>query len=405
MRKVFAATVVAFLASLGLALVASPASADVACDTVTVEGRTGPDSGENGNDWATTKITRVLKVCATEAAEGDWTYNATVTDSGEFTTLAGESPGKDLVTIKAGLIGTVNGGFKATFTAPEWDGTLEKPDPQTSTGKWIETAFPGARFTEAGSVADWGWTYNRCGENGEWWVNAESGNRGDIVGAPCVVTPVKPTYTEPTCEAAGVVTPATSKGIEYTRTEADGKVTVTATAKDGYELQKDAEARWTFNVAKLTGDACLTEVELAKPEVKADCDGIWYTTPDDDKATYEVTDAGPGWFVLTATLKDGYRLKEGTVSEWKLEYIAPTDCEQTPTPNPTPNPGGGNGGGETPSAAPSTSNVAAGGELPVTGSSKSTMLYLLGGGLMLVAIGGGAVLYARRNRDEVEFTS
>lgn len=91
---------------------------------------------------------------------------------------------------------------------------------------------------------------------------------------------------------------------------------------------------------------------------------------------------------------------------------SPSQSTASPSPSQSTNDPGTGGGVVTPTPTPSESSVVAappmnnsGSELPVTGSSKSTMLYLLGGGLMLVAIGGGAVLYARRNRDEVEFTS
>lgn len=196
------------IVGLGVLALTTPAQAETTtdCKTVTVLGRSGPDSGENGNNWATTTITRKLEVCATGKPEtGDWTYKATVADTGTFVTSAGESPGIALFTLKGGFTGKVVGGFSATFDAPKWVDTftLTAPTKSTPTGDWVKTAFGGTpKFDSKGPVAGWGWTYTNttCSGDGQKWVNAETGNSGDITEKACaVVTPPKPTTKK--CEA------------------------------------------------------------------------------------------------------------------------------------------------------------------------------------------------------------
>lgn len=65
-----------------------------------------------------------------------------------------------------------------------------------------------------------------------------------------------PTATEPTCKAEGVVTLPEQAGVLYKATTADGKVTVTAEARIGYEIKSGVDTTWTFPVAMLTGAAC-----------------------------------------------------------------------------------------------------------------------------------------------------
>jgi hypothetical protein len=200
MRK-FTLTAAAGVLVLAGLVVATPAQAAADdCTTVTVQNRVSPDSGENGNNWATTTLTRKLKVCVvSKPAEGVWTYKATVTDNGTFVTLAGDSPGAGTTAkLKGGFKGDVAGGFTATFTAPrEWDGSLTKPAASTKTGDWVKAAFPTATFDTAGAVAGWGWTYTTCA--GEKWVNAEKGNSGDITEKAC---PTKSPTAKPTTPGA-----------------------------------------------------------------------------------------------------------------------------------------------------------------------------------------------------------
>jgi hypothetical protein len=206
------------VSAAGILALATPAQAAADdCTTVTVQNRVGPDSGENGNDWATATVTRKLRVCvASKPATGDWTYKATVTDKGTFVTLAGDSPGAGAAAkLKGGFKGDVDGGFTASFTAPkDWDGSLVKPAPGTPTGEWVAKAFLGAKFDTKGAVAGWKWEYTTCA--GEKWVNAEKGNSGDITEKVCP-TPTKSPTTKPTATPAATA-PGASGGLPVTGT-------------------------------------------------------------------------------------------------------------------------------------------------------------------------------------------
>ena len=215
MKKII--VVLAFMmASLGLSVGVANATAPE-CKSVTVQNRTGLDSGENENNWAMVTIDRTLEICVDSMALINGTYIATVTDSGEFVTLAGDSPGEGtVVKLTGGIHGTIRGGFTAKFTAPaNWGGmtNLVKPAPSITTGKWVETAFPGAVFDGKGSVAGWRWVYNLCGEHGEWWVNAEAGNSGDITERSCPTAPVTtPPVTTPPATTPPATTPPATEG-------------------------------------------------------------------------------------------------------------------------------------------------------------------------------------------------
>ena len=143
------------------------------------------DSGVNGNYWAYDDLRRHIQVWQT----GTNAYCAVVRDQGSFTTVAGDSPGGS-TTIAAGITGTFKGGYTARIT-----GTL-KATPGASTRGFIGdfdyqcdastgncpgyVSWPDLYFN-TGSTFDyisWGWIYHG-GNNGR-WVNAVTGNRGDI---------------------------------------------------------------------------------------------------------------------------------------------------------------------------------------------------------------------------------
>jgi len=120
---------------------------------------------------------------------GEGTFCAVVRYLGSFTTIAGRSPG-DTDEIAAGIKGTFEGGYRATIT-----GTL-KSDPLYRTRgnigafdygwdghsnhgahtpfSWLATYFDSYTF----AYDWWGWVYHGGG-NGT-WVNAVTGNQGDI---------------------------------------------------------------------------------------------------------------------------------------------------------------------------------------------------------------------------------
>jgi hypothetical protein len=166
------------------------------CKTTQATLNDRPDSGIDGNDWALDDLTRTTTFCQTSPGH----YHETIADTGTFAASAGQLTPGDLggptATICQDTKGSVNGGASADFTAAaNWVtynpagmiGTFTYPAPGVSTSVWPTGFFSDA----AGSLIndDWKWTYTTATET---WVNAATGNSGDITGAPC---PPPPTTT------------------------------------------------------------------------------------------------------------------------------------------------------------------------------------------------------------------
>ncbi len=142
-----------------------------------------PDSAVTRPVWATDDIYRHLVI--TQEEEG---YRAVVTDSGTFVSTAGTSPQIADENIGDGVTGHIVGGYTITFNA---DGLEE--DVQTTgdlgTKDYGDEVFNWRGYffgeTSEPQYEDWAWTYSTCG-NGT-WVNAMSGNSGNITGefVPC----------------------------------------------------------------------------------------------------------------------------------------------------------------------------------------------------------------------------
>lgn len=144
------------------------------------------DSGEGGNNWAFDDLTRQIKVW--EQADG--TYCAIVKNEGKFDGVEGQlSPGEG-GTMNGDEDGTFEGGYRATITGdlletPLWKtkGFAQTTDYQCNLDgdcqgyvNWLGQYFEsGYSF----SYDFWGWIYHggKCGT----WVNADSGNLGDIL--------------------------------------------------------------------------------------------------------------------------------------------------------------------------------------------------------------------------------
>lgn len=146
------------------------------------------DSGEAGNWWAYDSFKKHIQVWEV----GTDTFCAVVQYQGTFTTVEGRSPG-DTDDIAAGIKGTMQGGYRLTITGsldsdPAYrtrgnigafdygcDADIDPGDRSTCTlFDWI-----GEYFTSATWTWDWwGWIYHG-GQNGT-WVNATTGNLGDI---------------------------------------------------------------------------------------------------------------------------------------------------------------------------------------------------------------------------------
>ncbi|OLE45283.1 MAG: hypothetical protein AUG14_01335 [Candidatus Rokubacteria bacterium 13_1_20CM_2_68_19] len=147
------------------------------------------DSGTTRAVWAFDDYVRQIQVVDTGSG-----FCATVKYQGSFTSIAGDSPGAGYNTggtIGDGVVGTFEGGYISTlFTG------LLKTDARTrgsvgtfdyrcdTTGNcpdfvsWPTLFFDNVVGFDIG--AWWGWVYH-AGHNGS-WVNAVTGNSGDITG-------------------------------------------------------------------------------------------------------------------------------------------------------------------------------------------------------------------------------
>jgi hypothetical protein len=148
------------------------------------------DSGLGGF-WAFDAYNRHIKVWQT--APG--TFCAVVSYDGRFTTVAGHSP-QNTGTVAAGIHGNFRGGYVAKFT-----GTFLASKPTSgslgtfnyacvlSADHGVATC-PGYQdwttfffSSTSGFTEDpWGWIYTT--EANGTWVNASTGNHGDITGVP-----------------------------------------------------------------------------------------------------------------------------------------------------------------------------------------------------------------------------
>lgn len=142
------------------------------------------DSGVAGNAWANDNYNKHVQIWD----QGNDSYCATVKYDGQFVTYAGASP-QNTGTVVAGVKGAFEGGYQATFNGTfdptiKTKGNIGSYDYQcngtfTCPGAfdWVSAYFP------ANSNFDqpyWSWTYH-AGNNGT-WVNASTGNSGDITG-------------------------------------------------------------------------------------------------------------------------------------------------------------------------------------------------------------------------------
>ncbi len=151
------------------------------------------DSGVAGNAWANDTINRHLQIRQVgNSTPGDTTqYCATVDDTGAFVTFAGASPA-GTGTVTAGIVGRINGGYDTNLFTGTLDpspaykthGNLGAFDLQCTDAYNCPGAHPSFLSYFNGSpswdYANWNWAYHTA-KNGS-WLNADSGNSGDITG-------------------------------------------------------------------------------------------------------------------------------------------------------------------------------------------------------------------------------
>ncbi len=152
------------------------------------------NSGVAGNAWANDTINRHLQIRQVGSGTPTPTtqYCAMIDDTGSFVTFAGLSPSGNS-TVSAGINGRINGGYDTTlFTGTLNPSPAYKPcaatwgtfDLQCTDAYNCPGAHPSFLSYFNGSpswdYANWGWAYHTA-KNGT-WINADSGNSGDITG-------------------------------------------------------------------------------------------------------------------------------------------------------------------------------------------------------------------------------
>lgn len=145
------------------------------------------DSGTGGNNWPLDDFVRHIKVIETSPG----VFCATVSYQGDFTTLAGKSPG-NTGTVGAGVVGTFEGGYIAIrFTGIPLSSPLANTngsigsfnygcDTDPSCPGYVDWTTQYFSSTSGFNLDWWGWIYH-AGNNGS-WVNSSGGNSGDITG-------------------------------------------------------------------------------------------------------------------------------------------------------------------------------------------------------------------------------
>lgn len=175
-----------------------PAGPAGAAATVSVSASTQvTDRSDSGNagTWAKDAFTRTVTITRDHAAPASscgassgtcWFYVGTIADAGTFKTVASaKSPqaGADIAGIVAGsLSGGSHVEFYASSNSPSSIGVPSSAAGNgVATSDWVAQFFPSSAAVAGVSLTDWSWTYggaNTC----EQWVNASSGNTGDIKG-------------------------------------------------------------------------------------------------------------------------------------------------------------------------------------------------------------------------------
>jgi hypothetical protein len=153
-----------------------------------------PDSGNSAN-WALDTITRTATVtrqgvvpasnCGPSAVHC-WFYTGSVSDKGTFITDSGAASPNAAVPITGVVTGTLKGSDHFEFYS-----NAHRPNsslvPQSVTGStdstsmWMSLFFPSTVTVTTANQVGWTWTYvapSTC----ETWVDAASGETGDITG-------------------------------------------------------------------------------------------------------------------------------------------------------------------------------------------------------------------------------
>ena len=158
-----------------------------------------PDSGNGSPDpyWADDTFLRTLTITRTGGTPGDWTFTATLADTGSFTTVKGaqtpnQAPPWTGDTIRAAVTGSMTGYADFSFTASNLPSTALNAGvaraendhgavPADSTSTWYELAFPAGTVFGGAGIGDWSWTYNVFAwPTFQVWTDAWDNGYGDL---------------------------------------------------------------------------------------------------------------------------------------------------------------------------------------------------------------------------------
>jgi len=144
-----------------------------------------PTLGVLGNTWAILEYNQhiqVWKIGSSDDGGGAERFCALVRYQGSFSTLAGASPQGTDAGITAGIDGSFEGGYRLVFNADELSSPAYATRGHIGSFGGPIGLFDWRSFYYTNVGADdlqwWGWVYHG-GNNGA-WVNAITGNQGDI---------------------------------------------------------------------------------------------------------------------------------------------------------------------------------------------------------------------------------
>ena len=195
-RAGIAATAIAIAAAIPLMAAASasasPAPQQVRAATFITD---RPDGG-NAGYWADDTMERSLVITRTGGTTGDWTFKATLTDDGAFTTIKGalapnQAPQYAGETERSAVTGLMTGYADFTFTASKLPSSSLVPRfendhgnvPADDTSTWYMLAFPAGTSFGGTGIGNWGWTYFAFTPRGlQFWSDAYNNNYGDSAG-------------------------------------------------------------------------------------------------------------------------------------------------------------------------------------------------------------------------------
>lgn len=179
-----------------------------------------PDGGAQGNNWANDNFTRTATIhrvnqvpgadCPGSGTGKCWFYTGTLSDTGTFTTIAGQLAPRT-GSLDLALTGSFSGGTTTIDFWSSWATPNPADVPPTATGlatgrgtttNWVEQFFgAGAVFNSTANpggpdLGKWSWKYTlnfgsntACPNDAYQWVDSSTDGDGANIGAGNILTP------------------------------------------------------------------------------------------------------------------------------------------------------------------------------------------------------------------------